>query len=107
MHCITLVENQTICWNTLVELGQSAGNLLTYSSIGIFRDYTFEYFFCITPLAASFRLAHISSGGNLAKSKFSHYLSGLIEGDGSIIVPKTARSPKDRLYSPSVQIVFD
>ena len=64
VHCIMLVQNQAICWNTLVELGQSAGNLKTYSSWGIFRDYTLEYFFCITPLAASIRLPHISSGGN-------------------------------------------
>lgn len=34
------------------------------------------------------------------------YLAGLIEGDGTIIVPSKTRSPKGKLYYPSVQIVF-
>ena len=38
---------------------------------------------------------------------FSAYLAGLIEGDGSIIVPKIERSVKGKLYYPSIQIVFD
>lgn len=37
---------------------------------------------------------------------FSSYLTGLIEGDGTIVVPKTERSVKGRLNYPSVQIVF-
>jgi hypothetical protein len=37
--------------------------------------------------------------------KFSHYLAGLIEGDGTIIVPKTEKT-KNRLNYPSIQIVF-
>lgn len=37
---------------------------------------------------------------------FSWYLAGLIEGDGTIIVPKTLRSDKGRLNYASVQIVF-
>lgn len=40
-------------------------------------------------------------------SSFASYLAGLIEGDGTIIVPKTERSPKGNLYYPSIQIVFD
>jgi LAGLIDADG endonuclease len=38
---------------------------------------------------------------------FSAYLAGLIEGDGSIFVPKIERSIKGKLYYPSIQIVFD
>lgn len=37
--------------------------------------------------------------------KLSHYLAGLIEGDGTIIVPKTERT-NNRLNYPSIQIVF-
>lgn len=37
---------------------------------------------------------------------FVSYLTGLIEGDGTIIVPKTERSSKGKLNYPSIQIVF-
>lgn len=40
-------------------------------------------------------------------SSFASYLAGLIEGDGTIIVPKTERSIKYKLNYPSIQIVFD
>ena len=40
-------------------------------------------------------------------SNFCHYLAGLIEATGTIIVPKTERSPKGRLNYPSIQILFD
>jgi hypothetical protein len=36
----------------------------------------------------------------------SSYLAGLIEGDGTIVVPKTERSNKGKLNYPCVQIVF-
>jgi hypothetical protein len=38
--------------------------------------------------------------------KFISYLTGLIEGDGTIIVPFTDRSYKGKLNYPSIQIVF-
>ena len=38
---------------------------------------------------------------------FCSYLTGLVEGDGTIIVPKVPRSPKGKLNYPSIQIVFD
>ena len=43
---------------------------------------------------------------NLNKSLFSHYFTGLIEGDGTIVTPKTLRTPKGRLNYPTIQISF-
>jgi len=40
------------------------------------------------------------------KSNFSYYLTGLIEGDGTIIVPKTERSVKGKINYPSLKICF-
>ncbi|TVY94562.1 putative intron-encoded endonuclease, partial [Lachnellula willkommii] len=37
---------------------------------------------------------------------FAQYITGLIEGDGTIHVPKTERSLKGTLNYPSIQIVF-
>ena len=37
---------------------------------------------------------------------FSHYLAGLIEGDGTFFVPVETRSSKNKKYYPSVQICF-
>lgn len=42
-----------------------------------------------------------------SRSRFVSYLTGLIEGDGSIIVPKSERSVKGRLNYPSIQITFN
>jgi hypothetical protein len=43
---------------------------------------------------------------NKYNSNFSYYLAGLIEGDGSIHVPKTERSLKGKINYPSITIVF-
>jgi len=39
-------------------------------------------------------------------SEFGYYLTGLIEGDGTIITPDKERDSKDRLCYPSIQICF-
>ena len=40
------------------------------------------------------------------KDKFKYYLTGLLEGDGSIIVPHQDRDSKERKIYPSIQIIF-
>jgi hypothetical protein len=42
----------------------------------------------------------------LPNKNFNYYLAGLIEGDGTIIVPNQLRDQKGRLTYPSIQIVF-
>jgi hypothetical protein len=43
---------------------------------------------------------------NGSNTQLSSYVAGLIEGDGTIHVPKTERSDKGNLNYPSIQIVF-
>jgi LAGLIDADG endonuclease len=40
-------------------------------------------------------------------NNFGSYISGLIEGDGTIFVPETERSPKGNLNYPCISIVFN
>ena len=111
--CWELFDNYTLCQT------QSAGNLLDLNLLGILRDYTPELICCsILPVSqlktnkvnkdlrffdkSNFNLTKY----NLLNSNFNSYFAGLIEGDGTIIVPKTERSPKGRINYPSVQIVF-
>jgi hypothetical protein len=44
---------------------------------------------------------------NEFNDNFKNYLAGLIEGDGTILVPTSERSKLGRLNYPSVQICFD
>lgn len=89
-------------------------NLLTH--LGFLLDYSDYYinwslFFIYTkPLMYSdFSLQLDIENKNKGEYNplFCSYLTGLIEGDGTIIVPKTERSPKGKLYYPSIEIVFD
>lgn len=41
------------------------------------------------------------------KGQFGSYLAGLIESNGCIVVPKSFRSPKGKIYYPSIQVVFN
>jgi hypothetical protein len=86
------------CWELLNIITQSAGNLISLKLFGFFRDYTPELIFC--------NLSIIPISNKINNINFEYYLSGLIEGDGSIYVPKTERSKKGKLNYPSIQIVF-
>lgn len=47
---------------------------------------------------------HYSSSADDSDQLLGHYLAGLIEGDGSIVVPKTIRNQKGKLLYPVVKI---
>lgn len=101
--------NLANCWELLFNLRQSAGNLLEYNLLGLFRDYTPEFIFCSSQLIPSVinsedKLCNISKKNK--ESNFSYYLAGLIEGDGTIDVPKQEISIKGKINYPSIQICF-
>lgn len=105
--------NLAICWKNFLILlveSQSAGNLIDLNLLGIFREYTPEIICCNSILLNASKSSNSSISSLSSKEKinynFIHYLTGIIEGDGSIIVPKTDRSSKGKLNYPSIQIVF-
>jgi hypothetical protein len=97
--------NLAICWKHFLFIfveSQSAGNLFDLNLLGILREYTPEVICCNSLFL---NISNSSNNSNL-NYKFITYLTGLIEGDGSIIVPKTERSSKGKLNYPSIQITF-
>lgn len=82
-------------------LTQSIGNLNNLKLLKILRDYTPKYVYY---RKYSSKLSNDNE--ELNKSPFASYLTGLIEGDGTIVVPKSLRSSKGKLNYPSVQIIF-
>ena len=108
--------NAAICWellNFLFELETlSAGNLFDLNLVGILRDYTPELICCeiLTPYQCrqqnKFKVALKTKDLSDLRRNFSSYLAGLIEGDGTIVVPKTEISAKGKMNYPSIQIVF-
>jgi len=106
--------NLAICWESLYEIiTRSAGNLLSLNFSGIFRDNTPKFIDCIVLFFVGIGLKldnkftpHLLDEAKL-NMNFAYYLAGLIEGDGTILVPRTERSPKGKLNYPSIQIQFD
>jgi hypothetical protein len=104
--------NLAICWEEfyILIIILSAGNFLSLNLLRILRDnapklvcyYLNKRLFSNSSRG---RLRHPSN--NEINPLFASYLAGLIEGDGTIVVPKTERSPKGKLNYPSIQIVFD
>lgn len=94
--------NLAIYWEHFLPIilkSQSAGNFLELNLLGIFREYTPEIICCKN-------LILLKPNNDPNFNKFSSYLTGLIEGDGTIIIPKSERSFKGKLNYPSIQIVF-
>ncbi|EYE89926.1 uncharacterized protein EURHEDRAFT_554171 [Aspergillus ruber CBS 135680] len=104
-HIKLPVLNLAIYWKLLYiyrYITQSVGNHLGLNLDGFFRDYTPKYFHCRS-LHSTYKNNYNDNHNNLP---FAAYLAGFIEGDGTIIVPNTLRSPKGKLNYPSIQIVF-
>jgi hypothetical protein len=110
--------NSAKCWNILYNIRQSAGNLKELFFLGIFRDHTlnilnndFEIGLLIDVVNISVSCPKEKRESKIENKKlnpnFCSYFCGLIEGDGSIIVPSIERSRKGRINYPSIQIVFD
>ena len=66
----------------------------------ILRDYTPEFI----RNKKSYRL--FSTNIHTNQSQLGYYLTGLLEGDGYIFVPKNLKDNKNRLIYPSIQICF-
>jgi len=113
--------NLAICWKNFLNIvieSQSAGNLVDLNQLGFFRESTPEIICCNLIMLRSYpnfgsnssninryatlayatqveaTLTQRESCVSKAPNKFISYLIGLIEGDGTIIVPKTERSPR-------------
>lgn len=107
-------------WN--FDFTQSVRNLLSLNFLGLFRDNTPEFICCIVLFIHCFPINSIkqdlklfirtescrnyATSNNGSNTLLSSYLAGLIEGDGTIHVPKTERSSKGYLNYPSIQISF-
>lgn len=122
-NCILPALNPTVCWKLFnlnnLNWRQSAGNLLDLNLIEILRDYTLEFICCkILPFSIIKDKFETESNSitfnnfikiseNMSTLNFSSYLTGLIEGKGTIIVPKTESSIKGQINYPSIQITFN
>lgn len=119
---IVPAKNLAVCWKLCYNNTQSAGNLSSLHEIGIFRGYTPE-FICRKILGVnSCSIPYITIRGYAMKNytnndlklpksgnyntHFAQYITGLIEGDGTIHVPRAVRSIKGTINYPSIQIVF-
>ncbi len=103
--CFVPALNLAICWKHSLNLNfllesQSAGNFFDLNHLRILREYTPEVVCC-----SNLFINNISKNSKM-NYKFISYFTGLLEGDGSIIVPKFERSSKGKLNYPSIQITF-
>jgi hypothetical protein len=111
--------NPAVCWER-PSLGQSAGKRF-FTDNALLRDYTPEvvmrsYRAPCSALPFIQRASFSSSAAGLVLSSpnskdlpfqlFGSYLAGLIEGDGTIFVPRTKRDALGRLRYPAIEISF-
>ena len=100
--------NLAIYWELLYVhkcIWQSIGKIWISDSYKFFRDYTPKYI-NYRNYSTQENLENYNSNKDISNSSFASYLTGLIEGDGTIVVPKNLWSPKSKLNYPSIQIVF-
>ena len=96
---ILLALIKAIYWKLSQGMTLSIENIWIKNLYKILRDYTPKYIFYRN-------YSNERNINDLSHLPFAKYLAGLIEGDGTIVVPTTLRSPKGRLNYPSIQIVF-
>lgn len=116
--------NSAICWKLLNLSGQSAGKVTRLGVSPLLRDYTPKFIDCkvqtlmiqtIQTISHECqakkdnRFFYIDDGFDISRNhpNFGFYLAGLIEGDGTILVPKMERSIKGKINYPAIQISFD
>ena len=87
-----LAQNLTVCWKLFIPFclggkGKIDNQQVTYKNSKSIRNLNG---YALNPVT----------------NEISSYLAGLIEGDGTIIVPKTSRSVSGKLNYASIQIAF-
>ena len=119
---IMLLQNLAICWKLLLDIRQSAGNLYSYLNKRFLRDFTQELSRLFNILIISKKVYflygflpnnvfYLHTKMNIGKirypleskdSQLGYYLAGLIEADGSIIIPKEGSK-----NTPTISISFN
>lgn len=89
--------NPAICWELPYSPGQSAGKRF-FTENALLRDYTPEIVNGLLSVNFEHNLDDLRN--------FRSYLAGLIEGDGTIIVPRTKRDAQGRLRYPAIEVSF-
>ena len=87
--------NLAVCWELSSILTKGDNQQVTYEII--------HFLWNLNDCAPELSIYQMAS---ITPICLNSYIAGLIEGDGTIVVPKHERSDKGKLYYPSVQIVF-